>query len=99
MRIAIITAELCSAALPMIGTTISPTNTSDSPMCRIASSVEPTRISDSQPTVPADSRRTMTERVSDHRAPCSCACDSAATSRDSPNTERCVPIEYTSEST
>ena len=44
------TATQCSAALPTIATTITPTKNGDRPTASDASSIEPTRISDITPT-------------------------------------------------
>ena len=69
--IAMRTAELCSAALPMIGTMMRPTKISDRPMSAIAASVDPTRISESHPTMAGRHEQEVAALGSDQRAPCS----------------------------
>ena len=51
------TATQCSAALPTIATTNTPTKNSDRPMSSEASEIEPTRISLITPTATAASAR------------------------------------------
>ncbi len=59
---AIRTATQCSAALPTIATTITPTKNSERPIASEASEIEPTRISDISPTA------TPATGEHDHRA-------------------------------
>src|SRR5438552_19024598 len=65
-RIAMMIAELFSAALPMIGIRISPTKNSDSPRTFTASSVAETRTSATRPIEPAASRSITTALFDDH---------------------------------
>ena len=56
------TATQCSAALPTIATTNTPTKNSESPMSCEASSIEPTRISLMRPTSTAAAARKIAAR-------------------------------------
>ena len=60
------TAEECSAALPMIGITISPTKSSESPSVSSAGSSEPTRNSDISATNAVATRSITIARRRDH---------------------------------
>ena len=62
------TAELCSAALPMIGTRISPTKNFDSPMSCRAGPSDPTSNSDSTATSAVAPSSTTTAVRADHTA-------------------------------
>ena len=61
-------ADECSAALPMIGITISPTNSSDRPRSSRAGSSELTRNSASSATSAVAASRTQMARLRDHVA-------------------------------
>src|SRR6476469_1116175 len=66
------TATQCSAALPTIATTITPTKNGDSPMAADASVIEWTRISDIQPTAaPAPASMSTLLRTDHGSPPCS----------------------------
>ncbi len=68
------TATQCSAALPTIATTNTPTKNSDSPMSWLASSIEPTRISLIRPTSTAAPASMSTARFGDQWCSSSSAC-------------------------
>ena len=85
------TATQCSAALPTIATTNTPTKNSDSPISCEASEIEPTRISDIRPT----STAAIAEQPRDLRIvqPSSCSASSCSYGL---KTARCVFIENSS---
>ena len=64
-RMANITAELCSAALPMIGTRMRPTNSRESPRSSSAGSRDRTSSSDSRATRAVDISRTPMDQRTD----------------------------------
>jgi hypothetical protein len=59
-------ATQCSAALPTIATTITPTKNGDRPIDSDASLIEPTRISDIRPTPTPAIASMITLRRTDH---------------------------------
>ena len=63
------TATQCSAALPTIATTITPTKNGESPMFCEASVIDPTRISDITPTAAPAIASMMTLRRTVHGSP------------------------------
>ena len=85
------TATQCSAALPTIATTNTPTKNSDRPMSSDASEIEPTRISDIRPT----STAAMASRPSALRIDQPSWCSSSSCSYGL-KTARCVFIENSS---
>ena len=72
------TATQCSAALPTIATTITPTKNSLRPIDSAASEIELTRISLITPTATPAMASAMTALRIDHGSPCSSASSSAA---------------------
>ena len=71
------TATQCSAALPTIATTNTPTKNSDRPISLEASETEPTRTSDMTPTSTAATASWMTARRMVQPS-CSSSCSSAS---------------------
>ena len=63
------TATQCSAALPTIATTITPTKNGESPIDSDASVIDPTRISDITPTATPAMASMMTLRRTVHGSP------------------------------